>query len=146
MLTAQTVSVSINRPFDEAYEFAHQPANFALWAEGMGEDLRPGMGGIWLAETSQGPAEITFTPRNEHGVLDHTVRLAQGRIYVPLRIVQNGHGCEVMLTVFRQEQMSDLQFNNDLDAVARDLATLKGLLEAQLDESVVHVDFNAKKR
>jgi hypothetical protein len=146
MLTAQTVSVSINRPFDEAYEFAHQPANFALWADGMGEDLRPGMGGIWLAETSEGPAEITFTPRNEHGVLDHTVRLPHARIYVPLRIVKNGDGCEVMLTVFRQAQMSDTQFDGDLGAVMRDLATLKSLLEVDVGESVVHVDFNAKKR
>lgn len=146
MLTAQTVSVSINRPFEEAYEFAHQPANFALWAEGMGADLRPGMGGIWLAETPQGAAEITFTPRNEHGVLDHTVRLPQGRVYVPLRIVKNEGGCEVMLTVFRQEQMSDMQFNSDLDAVTRDLATLKSLLEVQPGESVVHVDFNTRRR
>jgi hypothetical protein len=146
MLTAQTVSVSINRPFEEAYEFAHQPANFSLWAVGMGADLRPGMGGIWLAETPQGAAEITFTPRNEHGVLDHTVRLPQGRVYVPLRIVKNEGGCEVMLTVFRQEQMSDMQFNSDLDAVTRDLATLKSLLEVQPGESVVHVDFNTRRR
>jgi hypothetical protein len=144
MLTAQTVSVSINKPFDEVYEFAHQPANFALWADGMGEDLRAGMGGIWLAETSNGPAEIQFTPRNDHGVLDHTLRLSTGRIYVPLRVVKNGDGCEVMLTVFRLEQMSDAAFNSDLDAVTRDLNKLKSLLEDG-DDSVVRVDFTRGK-
>jgi hypothetical protein len=144
MQRAQTLSVSINKPFDEVYEFAHQPANFALWAEGLGEDLRAGMGGIWLAETANGPAEIQFTPRNDQGVLDHTLRLRTGRIYVPLRVVKNGDGCEVMLTVFRPDQISDAQFHSDLDAVARDLNRLKGLLEDDSD-SVVHVDFTKGK-
>lgn len=145
MLSSQTVSVSINKPFDDVYEFAHQPANFALWAQGMGEDLRVGMGGIWLAETPTGPAEITFSPRNEYGILDHTVRLTTGRVYVPLRVVKNGDGCEVLLTVFRLEDMSDSQFHSDLDAVTRDLNKLKGLLEDD-GESVVHVDFNSRRR
>jgi len=146
MLTAQTLSVSIDRPFDEVYDFAHQPANFGLWAAGMGENLRPGMGGIWLAETPMGPAEITFSPRNEFGVLDHQVRLPAARIHVPLRIVANGDGCEVMLTVFRQEQMSDAQFQSDLDAVSRDLNKLKRLmLEDDGNSSVVRVNFQKPK-
>jgi hypothetical protein len=120
MLSAQTLSVSINKPFDEVYQFASQPQNFALWAEGLGSDLRVGMGGIWLAETPAGPAEIQFTPRNDYGVLDHTVRLPAVRIHVPLRVVRNGEGCEVMLTVFRLEHMSDAEFNSDLTAVTRD--------------------------
>lgn len=145
MLTAQTLSISIDRPLREVYEFAHQPANFALWAAGMGSDLRPGMGGIWLAETPEGPAEISFSPKNEFGVLDHHVRLLSARIYVPLRIVANGEGCEVMLTVFRQEQMSDAQFQSDLDAVTRDLNKLKSLL-VDGDDSVVRVDFNSRRK
>lgn len=145
MLSAQTLSVSINKPFNEVYEFAHQPQNFALWAEGLGADLRVGMGGIWLAETPDGPAEIQFTPRNDHGVLDHTVRLPAARIYVPLRVVRNGEGCEVMLTLFRHEHMSDLDFNSDLDAITRDLGKLKSLLEDD-GASVVHVDFSSKRR
>jgi hypothetical protein len=141
MLSAQTVSVSINRPLADVYEFAHLPANFALWAEGMGEDLRAGMGGIWLVETAYGPAEVHFTPRNEHGVLDHTLRLSAGLIYVPMRVVKNDDGCEVMLTLFRRDQVSDAEFASDLAAVARDLSRLKSLLEDDGSGSVVRVDF-----
>ena len=141
MQSAQTVSVSINMPFADVYEFAHQPANYPLWAEGLGEDLRPGMGGIWLVETSYGPAEVHFTPRNEHGVLDHTLRLSTGCIYVPMRAVNNGDGCELMLTVFRRDGMSDAEFASDLAAVARDLNRLKSLLEDDGSSSVVRVDF-----
>ena len=142
MQSAHTVSVSINKPFADVYEFAHQPANFALWAQGMGEDLRAGMGGIWLAETPNGPAEVHFTPHNEYGVLDHTLRLRTGRIYVPMRLVKNDDGCELMLTVFRNDQMSDAQFSSDLDAVARDLNRLKSLLEDEGSNSVLRVDFS----
>lgn len=146
MLSSQTLSVSINRPFGDVYEFAAQPGNFALWADGMGQNLRVGMGGIWLADTPVGPAEITFSPRNDYGVLDHTVRLLSGRVFVPLRVVQNGEGSEVMLTVFRQAGMSDEDFRKDLAAVRRDLAKLKALLEKDTGDPIVRVDFGAKRR
>ena len=146
MLSSETLSVSINRPFGEVYEFAAQPGNFAAWAEGMGSNLRVGMGGIWLADTPSGPAEITFSPRNEFGVLDHTVRLLSGRVFVPLRVVRNGEGSEVMLTVFRQAGMSDEDFRQDLAAVRRDLAKLKAILEKDADGPVVRVDFSARRK
>lgn len=74
---------------------------------------------------------IRFTGRNEFGVMDHAVDLGGGRVvHVPLRIVANGEGCEVLLTLFRQPEMDDAKYAADEAWVRRDLAALKRLAEA----------------
>jgi hypothetical protein len=73
-------------------------------------------GEIWTAQGPEGPIQIRFTDRNEFGVMDHWVDLGGGRVvYVPLRIVANGSGAEVLLTLFRQPEMSDAKFAQDQD-------------------------------
>ena len=56
--------------------------------------------------------------------------LATGiEIYIPLRVIANGTGAEVMLTLFRLPEMTDAVFARDAEWVAKDLAALKALLE-----------------
>jgi len=130
-LESRTVSVSIRRDWQAVYAFAHRPENFARWASGAARSLRQ-EGDEWVADGPDGRAVLRFAPRNEFGVLDHAVILASGAtIYVPLRVVQNGGGCEVMLTLFRQPGMTDAVFARDADWVAKDLAALKALLESE---------------
>ena len=51
-------------------------------------------------------------------------------ISIPLRVVPNGDGAEVTLTLFRVPGMDDARFERDQGMVAADLARLKALLEA----------------
>ena len=63
-------------------------------------------------------------------MLDHTVIRPSGqRVYVPLRLIVNGSGCELQFTLFREPKMSDEQFSSDAGFVQRDLDGLKKLLE-----------------
>ena len=124
------LSVAIDRPAVEAYEFLSQPENFPKWASGLSRSLRL-VDGEWIADTDEGPARVRFSERNAFGVLDHAVTLPQGRsVYVPLRIVPRGRGCQLELTLFRQAEMSDAQFAADAEWVMRDLGAAKRLLEA----------------
>jgi hypothetical protein len=85
----------------------------------------------WIAETPAGLAKVRFSGRNKLGVLDHWVFLPGGiEIYVPLRLIRNSEGCELILTLFRQPGMSDRKFAADARWVVRDLAAAKKLLEA----------------
>ncbi|MOA25382.1 hypothetical protein D3C78_1461030 [compost metagenome] len=60
---------------------------------------------------------------------DHWVHLEDGRVvYVPLRVVANGDGCTVALTLFRRPEMDDERFAADCDWVRRDLLALRRLL------------------
>jgi len=129
-MQVRTLSVSINRPAAEAYDFLAVPENFARWASGLGRSLRRD-GDDWIAETPEGPAKVCFAERNSRGVLDHAVQLPQGgSVYVPLRLAAKGEGCELVLTLYRPPGASDEKFDADAQWVMRDLEAAKQLLEA----------------
>ena len=126
---SRTLTVRIDRPFDKVYEFLVDPANWNQWAFGLGKNIRHSQDG-WIADSGSGVAEVQFTPRNSLDVVDHTVIRPSGqRVYVPMRLIANGSGCELLFILFREPNMSDAQFASDAGFVQRDLNGLKRLLE-----------------
>lgn len=84
--------VSIDRPAAEAYEFLCLPENLPKWASRLGTPVR-------------------LTERNARGVLDYSVTRPDGsQVYVPLRVVANGRGCELVLTLFHPAAVSEESF------------------------------------
>ena len=113
MLAVRHISISIARPWREVYEFASLPGNLAQWAAGL-----------------DAAAQVSVTPANELGVIDHDVTLPDGEVvHVPLRVIANGDGAEVVFTLFQLPQMTREDLERDAAAVAKDLQTLQHLLE-----------------
>lgn len=130
MLPARTYSVTINHEWQALYERIWRPEFFQKWASGLAESGLREERGQWLADGQDGPIRIRFTPHNAYGVMDHFVDQGDGaEIYIPLRVVQNGAGAEVMLTLYRQPDMDDDRFAGDIKWVNRDLKALKALIE-----------------
>ncbi len=128
MMEAQFISMSINRPFDEVNDYLSVPQNFEQWAAGLGKGFRR-EGDEWVFG-AEGEAKIRFTAKNPFGVADHTVYPPDGsEVYVPLRAVANGDGCQVTLTLFRQPGMTDAEFERDQGLVRKDLEMMKAILE-----------------
>lgn len=128
-MTARIVHVSIRRDWQAAYDFAAKPENMPQWASGLASGLAPD-GPDWIATGALGTVRVSFAPRNSFGVIDHTVTIDTGlKVHNALRIVPNGDGCEVMFTLLQLDGMTDAQFEADAAHVAKDLATLKALLE-----------------
>ena len=126
---SRAITVRINLAYDKAYEFLVNPINWNQWAFGLGKNIREAKGG-WIADSDGGTANVRFTPRNDFGVLDHSVIRPSGqRVDVPMRLVANGTGWELIFTLFRESNMSDAQFSSDAAYVQRDLDGLKRLLE-----------------
>ena len=125
MLPSRTYSISIDRDWRDLYEAIWRPELFPKWATGLSEsDLRE-EDGKWLADGPEGPITIRFTPYNDYGVMDHWVDIGEGKeVHVPLRVIQNGAGSEVMLTLFRQPGMDDEMFARDAKWINRDLRAL----------------------
>jgi hypothetical protein len=129
LLETRPITVSIARPAAEVYAFAHRPESFSQWAAGLGAGLTRD-GDHWIAHGPDGDVHVRFSPRNPYGVLDHWVTLPDGtELSIPLRVVANGDGAEVTLTLFRAPGMDEATFERDQGMVAKDLATLKALLE-----------------
>lgn len=128
-LQALTLSIPIDRPWRDVYEAIWRPQDFPRWASGLSASGLEQVGDGWRAEGPDGPVILRFTPHNAFGVMDHSVDLGQlGLVHVPMRVVANQDGAEVMLTLFRQPWMNDETFASDVDWIRRDLQALKDLL------------------
>jgi hypothetical protein len=126
---SRNLSIFIDRDAKDVYNFVCVPENFSRWASGLGKSLKK-LDGLWIAETPEGPVKVKFTERNEFGVLDHWVSPKPGlQIYIPMRVIANGNGCELIFTLFRLPGVTDEKFSADAEWVMRDLTTLKNLLE-----------------
>jgi hypothetical protein len=123
------LSVSIECEPETVYAFTSNPENLPQWASGLGQRVKRA-GEHWEVKTEQGTVGLRFTPHNEYGVLDHTVVLLDGtEVYVPMRVMPNGQGSEVMLVLFRQPDMDDAEFARDAGPMQNDLSALKAMLE-----------------
>jgi hypothetical protein len=128
-LDVRHISVSINRPANEVYEFASNPENLPQWATGLGGSIKK-VKGEWTADTPMGKAKIRFAEKNQFGILDHDVILESGvTFHNPMRVLPNGPSSEVIFTLFRQLGVSEEKFLEDAKWVEKDLRILKDLLE-----------------
>ncbi|MGY5807495.1 SRPBCC family protein [Rhizobium sp. LEGMi198b] len=128
-MTARIVHISIDRHWKEVYGFAGRPENMPLWASGLASGLEQD-GEDWVAKGILGTVRVSFTPRNEFGVIDHTVTIESGlKVHNALRVAPNGDGCEVMFLLLKLPGMTDEQFAADAAHIQKDLGTLKSLME-----------------
>jgi hypothetical protein len=127
--SSKHVSEHVDRPPADVYAYVADPANLPSWAQGLGSTVEH-VGGEWFVETPGGRARVAFAARNDLGVLDHEVTTPSGEtVYVPMRVVPDGDGCEVVFTVRRTPGMTQEELERDAGLVAADLARLKQLLE-----------------
>lgn len=129
ILEARHIGVGIQCQYDEARAFLSDPLNLPRWAAGLAGGIRAS-GDEWIINTPHGEARLRFTAPNEFGVLDHTVIFApEILVHVPMRVLKNADGCEVVLTLYRQPGMDDAQYEHDTELVRQDLNSLKRVLE-----------------
>ncbi|HEY1180855.1 MAG TPA: SRPBCC family protein [Rhodocyclaceae bacterium] len=128
----RTVSVEIAMSAADVYRYVRDPDELPKWAAGICKSVTV-KDGVWHVDTGTelGTVRFAFCEDNAFGVLDHTVIFPSGSSQLnPMRVVANGDGAELMFTVFQTEGMSDEAFVKDVQAVTRDLKTIKMLLEA----------------
>ena len=119
----------IDCPPEEVYEYASDPANLPQWAPGLGSSVEK-IDERWFVETSEGRVGFAFVQRNENGILDHYVTLpSEEVIYIPMRVIADDGGCEVVFTLRRRPGTSDEDFRADAAAVAADFTRLKHVCE-----------------
>lgn len=126
---SQHIGETIRRDLGDVYDYVVDPRNLPSWAAGLSTSIDL-VDDEWVAESDLGRITVVFAERNPFGVLDHDVTLPDGtQVHNPLRLVANGEGTDVIFSLFQLPGVDDEAFAADAAAVARDLATLKSLLE-----------------
>ncbi len=125
------LGISIERSADEVYAYVTDPTNLPRWAAGLASTALRQVDGEWVADSPLGRVVVAFVPPNGMGVADHDVTLPSGETVTnPMRVIANGDGCDVVFSVRRRPRMSDAEFAADADAVSRDLAVLRSIMDA----------------
>ena len=126
---SRTLSVSIDRPWQEVYAYAADPRNMHHWAAGLGTDFAPDGDGWAFHDPGGNRIRLTFTPSNIYGVLDHDVFTPAGVVHSAMRVMPNGDGAEVTFLILQLPGVTDSMFERDAATVQQDLETLRGILE-----------------
>lgn len=123
------ITISIERSADTVYQFASNPENFPKWVGFVESIARDGE--RWTARTNMGDIKIKFCPSNNFGVIDHEVTLPDGQTVLnPMRVVPNNDGSQFTFILFWMPGRPENDFNEDAEAVKRDLEKLKEILES----------------
>lgn len=129
MQSSHTLSLAIPRNWVDLYETIWKPEFFPKWASGLSQTLLEPDGSSWRGKGPNGTIKVRFTEHNPYCIMDHYIDTGMTKeIFVPMRIVANCAGSQVLITVFRQPLLSDERFNAELERVNTDLQRLHTLL------------------
>jgi hypothetical protein len=124
-LVSRSLSVHIERPASQVYEYFCQPQNLSRWSA------------QWIGQTAPGPTRWHFSERNAFGVLDFALHPPRGAsIYIQLRVAPNEGRCSLLLTLFGRAGMSEEECAAVAGRAARELLSVKLLLEGRLEKKV----------
>ena len=84
---------------------------------------------------------LRFSPRNSSGILDHRVFLeGKASLTTPMRLIENGEGCEIMYTHLQLPGMTEEAFTSEVEWVTSDFEALRSMLESRPSNGVVFGD------
>jgi len=122
-------SADIQASVEKVYEFLANPMNWPQYAVVNLRSVSAGRDGWFPAVTKFGEGEIRVDGLKEFGILDHVWRDPQASWRVFSRVVPNGDGATVMMTLFQPPVMTDEQFDHAMQEMSIEMAKLKEILE-----------------
>jgi hypothetical protein len=127
---AEVVHTPILAPPHDVAAFLGDLATWPSWAPWIRRVTRTAER-AWTLETDAGRMQVQFVEPNSLDVLDHHVTLDSGRtVFNAMRVIPNGDGSELVVTIFQQPGVSAAEFERDVQAVRDDLARLKRAADA----------------
>ncbi len=111
-IISKTLTASLQRDPQAAFEWISDPANLPAWAAMVGS---PG-----------GPLRVRFIREDRARVVDILVQVSEGvELTHAIRLVANGEGSEIVWTLVKPEGLSDSAFQDQLRWAANALNVLR---------------------
>lgn len=122
-------SVDVNAPPSRAFGFLSNPLNWPEYAVVNLKSVTQGEGGWFKAVTKFGEGGLKMSAVPELGTFDHVWKDPQATWDVYGRVVPNGAGCTVLMTLFQPPVMDDAMFDAAMRDMDVELAKLREILE-----------------
>lgn len=122
-------SADIQAPPEKVYAFIADPMNWPRYAVVNLRSVSPGLDGWFNVVTKFGEGQLKVNGVKEFGLFDHVWKDPQATWQVYGRVVPNGAGSTVIMTLFRPPVMSDEMFDHSMKEMDVEMAKLKEILE-----------------
>jgi RNA recognition motif-containing protein len=120
--------MTIEAGADDVMDFLANPQNLPRWNRAFCRSVRR-QGDKWIMESAEGSVAVKFLRDDRAGVLDQVMGKAGREWMLPLRVLPNGQGTEVVLTLIQGTEDSENEFHRQLNRAQQGLRDLKDALE-----------------
>lgn len=126
MRNATTQTISINAPYDKAFDYLANPLTQKEWAINFMKDVQKTDNGF-IAVTPFGEMELELDTDKQTGIIN--IILNRGEP-IATRLIKNEEGCEFLFTLFQPNEMPDAAWKKEtVPGLMEELEQLKSILE-----------------
>lgn len=130
-MRSSTLSITIQRPPASVLSYVSDPANLPRWSPSFCLSIHFEHG-KWMAQTPTGPVQVRIATHRQLGIADQFLSPAPGlELMIPMRVVPNGADTEFIFTLFQPDQITEAEYQQEIDLASQELQLLKQILEAQ---------------
>ena len=126
MSRTRTISFEVNKIVSDAFD-----AILTLPSKII-PDAKINSDGWWSFIGPYGRSKLKFHENKSLGILDHQYVDEESTWSIPMRIISNGNLSEIIITLKKPEQLSDLQFDERVSKISSIVTSMKNILESDV--------------
>ncbi len=93
-------------------------------------DAKMDNNGWWSFTGPHGKSKLKFNENKSLGVLDHHYIDEESSWDVPMRVISSGDFSEVVITLNKPDELTDVQFDQRVSEIGEMVVTMKNILES----------------
>lgn len=124
VVKSHVISITVNKKPDYVFQI------LLNWPSKMCTDAKKGDDGWWSFTTPRGQAKMKFHENDLFRILDHEFVDDEATWDVPMRVVPNDDGSEVIITLFKPASFSDELFSERMKEMEKMMESMKQIIEA----------------
>lgn len=147
-MKAKTITVTLAAEPQQVFAFLTQPENLPRWNAALCRSVRR-EGDEWVADSPRGSLSVRWVRDDRSGLVDLVLQVSGAELIWAMRILSNGSGAELIITVVQPQGLSDSLFHDHTRWAEKASRELKKWAESQnsslqeqepLPSRVLHTD------
>jgi len=123
---SRTISITVKKKTGDAFDAILEIPPKMMPDAIMNDD------GWWFFTGPHGKSRLKFNENKSLGILDHQFIDEESSWDVPMRVVSSGDFSEVVLTLNKPNELTDVQFDQRVSEIAEMMDTMKNIIESDV--------------
>lgn len=124
MTRSRTLSIIVKKKTGDAFDAILEiPPKMML-------DAKINDDGWWFFTGPHGESKLKFNENKSLGILDHQFIDEESSLDVPMRVVPSGDFSEIVITLNKPDELTDVRFDQRLSEIGEMIVTMKNIIES----------------